>query len=124
MTKKRSSNQRLEQASRGKLTYKLNRFIVEDIDEDYGLDFQITLTNGNDSSHQDVSSLHFFIQLKASEHYRGESADFDVKTDDLELYLDETSPVVAVSSQSMSSSWFECNDAPRTAHGDRGNAVY
>lgn len=94
MAKKRSSNQQLEQASRGELLSRLNEFVVNSLDNDFGLDFQITLTEQGEDAHQEVQSINFYIQLKASEEFAGEQATFDLATDDLELYVKTSQPVV------------------------------
>jgi hypothetical protein len=94
VAKKRSSNQQLEQASRGELLSRLNEFVVNSLDNDFGLDFQITLTEQGEDAHQEVQSINFYIQLKASEEFAGERAAFDLATDDLELYVQTSQPVV------------------------------
>lgn len=93
MAKKRSSNQQLEQASRGELLSRLADFVVNPLDNDFGLDFQVTLTE-QDDDRQQVSSINFYIQLKASTGFEGETAKLDLETDDLELYLKTSQPVV------------------------------
>lgn len=94
MAKKRSSNQQLEQASRGELLSRLADFVVNPLDNDFGLDFQVTLTEQAEGDYQQVSSINFYIQLKASETFNGEMARLDLETDDLELYLKTSQPVV------------------------------
>lgn len=94
MAKKRSSNQRLEQASRGELISRLAEFVVNSLDNDFGLDFQITLTEQGEDAHQEVQSINFYMQLKASEEFAGERATFDLATDDLDLYVETSQPVV------------------------------
>jgi hypothetical protein len=94
VAKKRSSNQQLEQASRGELISRLDEFVVNSLDNDFGLDFQVTLTESGEDAHQEVQSINFYIQLKASEEFGGERARFDLATDDLELYVETSQPVV------------------------------
>lgn len=94
MAKKRSSNQQLEQASRGELISRLDEFVVNSLDNDFGLDFQVTVTEQGEDGHQEVRSINFYIQLKASEEFEGDQATFDLTTDDLELYVETSQPVV------------------------------
>lgn len=94
MAKKRSSNQQLEQASRGELISRLDEFVVNSLDNDFGLDFQVTVTEQGEDGHQEVRSINFYIQLKASEEFEGDRATFDLTTDDLELYVETSQPVV------------------------------
>lgn len=94
VTKKRSSNQQLEQASRGTLISRLDEFVVNSLENDFGLDFQVTVTEQGENAHQEVQSINFYIQLKASEKFVGERATFDLATDDLELYMGTSQPVV------------------------------
>ncbi|WP_226024026.1 DUF4365 domain-containing protein [Halomicrobium salinisoli] len=94
MAKKRSSNQQLEQASRGELISRLDEFVVNSLDNDFELDFQVTVTEQRDDGHQEVQSINFYIQLKASEEFAGDRATFDIPTDDLELYVETSQPVV------------------------------
>lgn len=73
----------------------LSAFVINELSEDFGLDFQATLTEELDSEYQQVSSINFFIQLKASQNFGdGDTAKFSASTDDLNLYLQNPSPVV------------------------------
>ena len=73
----------------------LSAFVINELSEDFGLDFQATLTEEFDNEYQQVSSINFFIQLKASQDFGdGDTARFSANTDDLNLYLQNPSPVV------------------------------
>lgn len=63
-------------------------FVVNSLDNDFGLDFQVTVTEQGEDAHQEVQSINFYIQLKTSEEFAGERATFDFVTDDLELYVE------------------------------------
>jgi len=95
VTKKRSDNQELQAVSEGALQKELSTFVINELSEDFGLDFQATVTEDLDDEYQQVSSINFFIQLKASQDFgEGDTASFQASTDDLNLYLQNPSPVV------------------------------
>lgn len=95
VTKKRSDDQELQAVSEGALQKELSAFVLNELSEDFGLDFQATLTEELDDEYQQVSSINFFIQLKASQDFGGgDTAGFSASTNDLNLYLQNPSPVI------------------------------
>lgn len=98
--KKRSGDQVKQSVSEGALRKELGSdFVINELDEDFGLDFQATVTEELDDEYQEVGPINFFIQLKSSQSFGDENlaiAKFDADTVDLKLYLQQSLPVVLV----------------------------
>lgn len=96
MTKERSDNQRLEDLSRAKAKAILSQFVVNDLENDFGLDLEVALTESGEER-QTVQPQNFYIQLKSSHDYGNkDTVAEDVKTDDLEYWIEQPVPVVLV----------------------------
>ncbi|WP_158600493.1 DUF4365 domain-containing protein [Haloarcula sp. Atlit-7R] len=96
--KKRSEDQIKQSLSEGALRKALGTsFVINELDEDFGLDFQATVTKELDEEYQEVGPINFFIQLKSSQSFGNDDlAKFDADTVDLKLYLQQSLPVVLV----------------------------
>lgn len=96
MTKERSDNQRLEDLSRAKAKAILSQFVVNDLENDFGLDLEVALTKSGEER-QTVQPQNFYIQLKSSHDYGSkDTIAEDVETDDLEYWINQPVPVVLV----------------------------
>ena len=76
MGKRISSNQELEQRSRNELKSVLEGWAVNDLENDFGLDFVVQLASpsrDHDSDHLEITSLSCYIQLKSSESFESDS---------------------------------------------------
>lgn len=94
MAKKRTRNQQLEQESRSKFSLIFSPWIVNDLPNDFGLDFEVRITEKDtDVANQVVTGLSFYAQLKATEN---EADDYycDLETTDIKLYCDTNIPVL------------------------------
>ncbi|WP_042662845.1 DUF4365 domain-containing protein [Haloferax sp. ATB1] len=108
MTKKRSDNQRLEDLSRGKAQVLLSQFVVNELDNDFGLDLEVALTEQDTDDVQKVSAQNFYIQLKASSSFEGDKAKFDIRTADLKFYIQQNIPVVLALYGEESDTFYWC----------------
>lgn len=95
---KRSDNQRVDKRGEAHLNLQLERYVVNAYENDFGIDFEVNLTNRSDIENdnlQRVTGEHFFIQLKSSACFdRDDSVYADLKTTHIEQYLDQPLPVV------------------------------
>lgn len=93
MAKKRSKNQKLEELSKSKLRTLLSDWIVNELSNDFGIDFEVRLCSSMDSDIQEVSKSSFYIQLKSSLLIE----DFhDLDIDDWTLFVSQELPVVLI----------------------------
>ena len=96
MVKHRTQNQQLEQESRSKFSFLFSSWIVNDLPNDFGFDFEVRITEkGNSAANQVVTGLSFYVQLKATEN---EVPDYycDLETSDIKLYCNTNIPVLIV----------------------------
>lgn len=93
MTKKRSKNQKLEELSRSKLRALLSDWIVNDLPNDFGFDFEVRLCSSMDFGIQEVSESSFYIQVKAS---ISDEKFYDLDVDDWILFVSQKLPVVLI----------------------------
>lgn len=95
MSKKRSQNQRLEAKSKGELCALLSDWIVNELSNDFGFDFEVRITDITDNKNQKVSDLSFYIQLKST---TSDTTNIyhDLNVDDLELFHSQVLPVVLI----------------------------
>ena len=57
---KRTEQQEVDQRGEGILTAQLGRYVVNDFDNDFGIDFAVNLTeSGEDSNYKSVQGDHF-----------------------------------------------------------------
>lgn len=95
----RSPNHITDRRGTGQLEKDLGRYIVNALENDYGLDFEITLTEEPpdevETDQQKVTGDHFYIQLKSSAGFESDdSVHHDLQTKQLTQYLAEPLPVV------------------------------
>lgn len=97
MPKKRGRNQELEEVSRNAVRTALKGWVVNDLHNDFGLDFVVQLARPSSNECREITSIRFYVQLKASEDF-GESDtvswDFDVEF--VESYWNCPVPVVLI----------------------------
>lgn len=95
---KRSDKQRLDKRGEAHLNLQLERYVVNAYENDFGLDFEVNLTTGDDVEDDDlqrVTGEHFFIQLKSSAGFDSDDSVFaDLQTTHITQYLDQPLPVV------------------------------
>lgn len=108
MTKKRSDNQRLEDLSRGKAQARLSSFVVNELENDFGLDLEVALTEQDTEDIQEVTAQNFYIQLKASSSFEGDTAKFDIRTADLNFYIQQNIPVVLALYDEKADTFYWC----------------
>ena len=95
MTRKRGRNQELEEESRSALRTALKSWVVNDLHNDFGLDFVVQLAQPDNGEYRKITPLSCYIQLKASERFSETDMiywDFDV--DFVESYWNCSVPVV------------------------------
>lgn len=95
---KRDRAQQLDKQGEAYVEGVLSEFIVNRVDNDFGIDFDVTLTSSEDDGDlQEVTGSHFFIQLKSSQQFGdGDSVYWDLDTEKLKLYLEKPVPVLIV----------------------------
>jgi hypothetical protein len=107
MPKKRSKNQQLEAVSRGKIGVFFSEWIVNDLNNDFGFDFEVSICDTIDDREQSVTGFNFYIQLKSSASCSN-GIYYDLSTIDIELYLSQQIPVVLVKyCEDTDSLWWE-----------------
>ncbi|MFA5412649.1 MAG: DUF4365 domain-containing protein [Candidatus Micrarchaeia archaeon] len=99
MPKRRSKKQVLQDASEARLKEALSEWIVNQLNKDYGYDFEVRISERCDSKTQNVSSESFYIQLKATIN-SNEAMLMDLRREDLELYVGSDLPVVLIKEDS------------------------
>lgn len=92
--KKRKIQQISEDESKGVLQKLLKDWILNPLENDFGFDFDVRLTNPVDSKTQEVSEIAFFIQNKSSITSHKEKAIEQLSMDDWVLYLGSKAPVL------------------------------
>src|SRR4030042_428026 len=96
MVKKRKIQQESEAESKGALLTAFKEWIVNPLDNDFGFDFEVRLTDRIDKETQGVSEISFYIQNKSSIHSHDEKAVEDLGIDDWILYVGQMIPVLIV----------------------------
>jgi hypothetical protein len=96
MVKKRTIQQKSEDESKGVLLTLLKEWIVNPLENDFGFDFEVRLTNPTVGEMQEVSEISFYIQNKSSIKSHKEKAIEQLDTDDWELFLGQRIPVLIV----------------------------
>lgn len=94
---KRTEQQEVDQRGEGILTAQLGRYVVNDFDNDFGIDFAVNLTeSGEDSNYKSVQGDHFFVQLKSSTRFDEDSDTVfeDLAVEHIEQYLEQPIPVI------------------------------
>ena len=92
----RTEEQILEEESSSQLRLALSRYVVNSQDNDFGIDFDVALTEEGEER-QEVEADHFFVQLKSSQSYEKENeVHWDLGTDHINQYVNLPAPVVLV----------------------------
>lgn len=94
MSKKRTIQQKSEAESKGKLMDLLSTWIVNPLENDFGIDFEVRITENFDSKTQKVSDLSFYIQNKSIINFQNQQVTEDLTIDDWKLFLSQRIPVV------------------------------
>jgi hypothetical protein len=90
---RRTSSQELEKISRAKLENILSCWVVNDLHNDFGFDFDVRLTEEESESTQIISPLSFYVQVKSSHKIDGHPYE-DLNVSHLKLYFHQRIPVV------------------------------
>ncbi|WP_430638985.1 DUF4365 domain-containing protein [Haloferax volcanii] len=95
----RSPHHVVDRRGIGQLEKDLSRYVVNALENDYGLDFEVALTeepsSDEDTDQQQLTGDHFYIQLKSSSGFdNDDSVHHDLKTSHISQYLAEPLPVV------------------------------
>ncbi|MGA2912118.1 MAG: DUF4365 domain-containing protein [Methanoregula sp.] len=98
MPKQRARPQVLKQLSDGKLRSLLSDWIVNDLPEDFGFDYDVRVTEVNPEKpdKQIVTGLSFYIQLKSTDDDCEKGFFHDLSITDFNLYLENTTPVLLI----------------------------
>lgn len=95
---KRSNKQRLDKRGEAHLNLQLERYVVNPYENDFGLDFEVNLTDQDsveDDNLQQVTGEHFFVQLKSSTGFDSDDSVYaDLETKHLTQYLEQPIPVI------------------------------
>jgi len=74
----------------------LSDWIVNPLENDFGFDFEVRITEGTNRDTQKVTKISFYIQNKSTIHPQEDHTSVDLKIEDLELYLTQLIPVLLV----------------------------
>lgn len=96
MVKERSINQKLSELSIGKLRAILSDWDVNELTNDFGIDFDIRICSDFSGKKQDVTETSFYIQLKSTAEPCTSDPYHDLEIDDLNLFVNQKIPVVLV----------------------------
>ncbi len=96
MTKERSINQKYSEISKGKLKTHLSDWVVNDLTNDFGLDFDVRICGSFSGKTQEVTKTFFFIQLKSTAEPCVSQPYHDLDIDDINLFVNQAIPVVLV----------------------------
>lgn len=95
---KRSDNQRVNKRGEARLNLQLERYVVNAYENDFGIDFEVNLTNDEDVDDENLQKVigdHFFIQLKSSAGFDNDDSVFeDLETEHIMQYVDQPLPVL------------------------------
>jgi hypothetical protein len=98
MPKQRTRQQILEQESKGKISLLLSDWILNDLPNDFGFDYDVRVTeiNPEKPDKQLVTGLSFYIQLKSTDANCEDGFFQDLSVTDINLFLENSIPVVLV----------------------------
>lgn len=94
----RSEQQVIDKRGSGYLEMELSAYVVNSLENDYGLDYEVNLTDESiEDEYQEVTGDHFFIQLKSSAGFDSDETVYtDLSTDHISQYLAQPIPVILV----------------------------
>jgi hypothetical protein len=96
MTKERSTNQKCSQISVGKLTVLLSDWVLNQLTNDFGLDFDVRICNSFVEKKQTVTKTSFYVQLKSTTEPCVPEPYHDLDIDDINLFANQGIPVVLI----------------------------
>jgi len=96
MTKERSTNQKYSQISVGKLTVLLSDWVVNQLTNDFGLDFDVRICSSFIEKKQKVTKTSFYVQLKSTIEPCVPEPYHDLDIDDINLFANQGIPVVLI----------------------------
>jgi len=96
MVKERSINQKYSEISKGKLKTILCDWIVNDLTNDFGLDFDVRICTSFSGKTQEVTKTSFYIQLKSTADPCVSEPFHDLDVDDINLFANQSIPVVLI----------------------------
>jgi len=97
MSKKRSSGQQLEQESIAKFKDLLSAWIVNELSNDFGFDFEVRIADDIEGErNQKVTGMSFYTQLKATDDDCSNGYFHDLNTSDVKLFSNTNIPVLLV----------------------------
>lgn len=91
--KKRSIQHIIDARGKAKLESLLSQWIVNELTDDYGFDYEVRITEELDSKDREVSPISFYIQLKSTGNEEEERFE-DFSISDLILFQTQSIPVV------------------------------
>lgn len=94
--KRRTANQISGTFSGNKLKMLLSDWVINDIKEDFGLDYIAMTTVYVEPNMQEIEGGSFYIQLKSTINVRAALPGEDLDIEDWELYLEQHIPVIVV----------------------------
>ena len=96
MTKERSTNQKYSQISVGKLTVLLSDWVLNQLTNDFGLDFDVRICSSFVEKKQTVTKTSFYVQLKSTIEPCVPEPYHDLDIDDINLFANQGIPVVLI----------------------------
>jgi len=96
MTKKRILQQQLEAESKGLFMALFKDWIVNPLENDFGFDFDVRITEPIDEKSSTVSDISFYVQLKSTLISKDQKVFEDLEIDHWKLYLGQRIPVLIV----------------------------
>ena len=98
MPKQRARQQILEQESKGKISFLLSDWILNELPNDFGFDYDVRVTESNPEKpdKQIVTGLSFYIQLKSTDDDCENGFFQDLSVTDISLFLENSTPVLLV----------------------------
>lgn len=96
MKKKRSINQKYSQNSLGKLTSILDKWVVNELSKDFGIDLDVRICSEFSDDMQDVSTASFYVQLKSTNDPCISEPYHDLSVVDINFFVGQGIPVVLI----------------------------
>ena len=96
MSKERSINQKYSQISVGKLTVLLSDWVVNQLSNDFGIDFDVRICSSFIEKKQKVTKTSFYVQLKSTTEACVPEPYHDLDIDDINLFANQGIPVVLI----------------------------
>lgn len=94
MPKKRTIQQKAEAKAKGELKSLLSEWVVNELSNDFGIDFEVRIADDISHKTQEISEISFYIQSKSTIKSKINKAEEDLSIKDWKLYLGQRIPVV------------------------------